>query len=87
MPLATLCINYVQASAVVPADGTLLRFLLLSCTLVLQSASVPGLDEQLIPCLRKYSTLCYLKIIATKIKFVGLLRDKKGKLNDSNLKA
>jgi len=33
-------------SAAVPADGTLLGFLLLSCTLVFQSASVPGLDEQ-----------------------------------------
>jgi len=33
-------------SAAVPADGILLGFLLLSCTLVFQSASVPGLDEQ-----------------------------------------
>jgi len=33
-------------SAVVPADGILLGFLFLSCTLVFQSASVPGLDEQ-----------------------------------------
>jgi len=38
-------------SAAVPADGILLRFLLLSCTLVFHpiaigSASVPGLDEQ-----------------------------------------
>jgi len=33
-------------SAAVPADGILLGFLFLSCTLVFQSASVPGLDEQ-----------------------------------------
>jgi len=33
-------------SAAVPADGILLGFLLLACTLVFQSASVPGLDEQ-----------------------------------------
>jgi len=33
-------------SAAVPADGTLLDFLFLSCTFVFQSASVPGLDEQ-----------------------------------------
>jgi len=33
-------------SAAVPADGILLGFLLLSCILVFQSASVPGLDEQ-----------------------------------------
>jgi len=33
-------------SAAVPADGTLLGFCRLSCTFVLQSASVPGLDEQ-----------------------------------------
>jgi len=33
-------------SAAVPADGILLGFLLLPCTLVFQSASVPGLDEQ-----------------------------------------
>ena len=33
-------------SAAVPADGILLDFLLLSCTLVFQLASVPGLDEQ-----------------------------------------
>jgi len=33
-------------SAAVPADGILLGFLLLSCSLVFQSASVPGLDEQ-----------------------------------------
>jgi len=33
-------------SASVQADGILLGFLLLSCTLVFQSASVPGLDEQ-----------------------------------------
>jgi len=33
-------------SAAVPADEILLGFLLLSCTLVFQSASVPGLDEQ-----------------------------------------
>jgi len=33
-------------SALVPADGILLGFLFLSCTLVFQSASVPGLDEQ-----------------------------------------
>jgi len=33
-------------SAAVPADEYLFGFLLLSCTLVFQSASVPGLDEQ-----------------------------------------
>jgi len=33
-------------SATVPADGILLDFLLLSYTLVFQSASVPGFDEQ-----------------------------------------
>jgi len=32
-------------SAAVPAVGILLVFLLLSCTLVFQSASVPGLDQ------------------------------------------
>jgi len=33
-------------SAAVPADGILLGFLFLSYTLVFQSASVSGLDEQ-----------------------------------------
>jgi len=39
-------IGCISLSAAVPADETLLGFLLLSCTLVFQSASVPGLDEQ-----------------------------------------
>jgi hypothetical protein len=33
-------------SAAVPADEYLFGFLLFSCTLVFQSASVPGLDQQ-----------------------------------------